>query len=64
MDTPIMDIVQSGNLRGFTKLTRFYMSDLDASFSLFYSFRYTFVFTQCSPKLFVCVLVIERLAKG
>ena len=33
----------------------------------FYSFRSvfildTFVFTQCSPKLFVCVLVIEHSA--
>ena len=37
-------------------------------FLFLYSFRsvfilYTFVFTQCSPKLFVCVLVIERSAK-
>ena len=69
MDTPFMDIVQSGTLRGFNKLTRFYMSDLNDSSSPFlYSFRsvfilYTFVFTQCSPKLFVCVLVIERSAK-
>ena len=35
MDTPFMDIVQSGILRGFTELTRFYMSDLDDSCSLF-----------------------------
>ena len=69
MDTPFMDIVQSGPLRGFTELTRFYMSDLnDSSFFLLFSFRsvfilYTFVFTHCSPKLFVCVLVIERSAK-
>ena len=34
MDTPFMDIVQSRTLRGFTELTRFYMSDLDASSSL------------------------------
>ena len=45
------------------------MSDLDDSSSpLYFSFRsvfilYTFVFTQCTPKLFVCVLMIERSAK-
>ena len=71
MDTPFIDIVQSGTLRGLTELTRFYMSDLDDSSSPFFSFRsvfilYTFVFkfTQCSPKQFVCVLVIERSAKA
>ena len=63
-----MDIVQSGTLRGFTELTRFYMSDPDDSSSFFFtpfvqSSFYTFGFTQCSPKLFVCVLVIERSAK-
>ena len=31
MDTPFMDIVQSGILRGFTESTHFYMSDLDDS---------------------------------
>ena len=63
-----IDIVQRGTLRGFTELTRICMSDLDDSSPLFFSFRsvfilYTFVFTQCSPKLFMCMLVIERSAK-
>ena len=44
MDTPFMDIVQSGTLRGFTELTRVYMFDLDdsSSFSSF-SFRSVFI---------------------
>ena len=41
MDTPFMDIAQSGTLRGFTELTRFYMSDLDASSSLFLLFSFS-----------------------
>ena len=41
MDTPFMDIVQSGTLRGFTELTRFYMSDLDDSSSLFLLFSFS-----------------------
>ena len=48
-----------------------HMPELDDSSLLFpflYSFHsvfilYTFVFTQCTPKLFVCVLVIEHSAK-
>ena len=32
-----MDIVQSGTLRGFTELTRFYMSGLDDSSFLFFT---------------------------
>ena len=65
MDTPFMDIAKSETLRGFTELTLFYMSDLDDSSSSFSSLLF-FVqssFTQCSPNLFVCVLVIERSAK-
>ena len=38
MDTPFMDIVKSETLRGFTELTRFYMSDLDDSSSSFFFF--------------------------
>ena len=65
MDTPFMDIAKSETLRGFTELTLFYMSGLDDT-SFFFLFFTLFVqssFTQCSPNLFVCVLVIERSAK-
>ena len=37
MDTPFIDIVQSRTWRGFTELTRFYMSDLDDSSFLFFT---------------------------
>ena len=62
-----MDIVQSETLRGFTELTLFYMSDLDdSSCSLLSSLLFSFSLTSHNalPKLFVCVLVIERSAKG
>ena len=65
-----MDIVQSGTLRGFTKLTRFYMSDLDDTFSLFLLLSFSFhslyfrPHTMLSQTFRVCVLVIERSAKS
>ena len=55
-----MDIVQSGTLRGFTELTRFYMSDLDDSsfFSLLLSFSlhslYFRLHTMLSQTIRVC----------
>ena len=61
-----MDIAKSETLRGFTELALFYMSDLDDTF-FFFLFFTLFVqssFTQCSPNLFVCVLVIEGSAKA
>ena len=62
-----MDIVQSETFRGFTELTLFYMSDLDdSSCSLLSSLLFSFSLTSHNalPKLFVCVLVIERSAKA
>ena len=61
-----MDIVKSETLRGFTELTRFYMSDLDDSSFSFSSLLFSFSLHSHNalPKLFVCVLVIERSAKA
>ena len=57
-----MDIVKSETLRGFTELTRFYMSDLDDSFcsssSLLLSFSlhslYFRLHTMLSQTIRVC----------
>ena len=56
MDTPFMDIAKSETLRGFTELTRFYMSDLDDNSSSFSSllFRSVFIHTMLSQSIRVC----------
>ena len=61
-----MDIAKSETLRGFTELTLFYMSDLDDTSSSFSSLLLSFSLHSHNalPKLFVCVLVIERSAKA
>ena len=62
-----MDIAKSETLRGFTELTLFYMSGLDDTSCLFFSsllFSFSLHSHNALPKLFVCVLVIERSAKA